>query len=825
MNGVLQDVRYALRQLGRNPLFAAMVVLTLALGIGANTAVFSVMNAVLLRTLPVQNPQRLYYVRIGNGQGQPPGAENTGSSDTSFSEPVFEALRDRHDVFDDLIAYVPLGIGKVAARIGELPEEVQADEVSGNFFSGLSANIVHGRGFTPDDEKNHTSVAVISFAYWTRRFNREAHVLGRTLFVKGVPFTIVGVAASGFHGVEPASSTDFWVPLQKRPELNAWGNPSGGSTLYGTPRWWCLPLMARLRPGVTPSQAREALQSTFGAAAKAGIGTIDPKQWKPLLDFDEATGIEGYKQSYREPIRVLMGLVLLVLLIACTNVALLLMARNEARQREFSLKMAIGAGRRHLFRQLFAESLLFVVAGSSLAWTFAILSTRALADWSGIETGFEPDRNVLVFTLALSLISALVFGLAPLWIAARMPVSAVLRATSANMTQDRTRRMGGRVLMSFQVAVCLLLLVTAGLLLHTLRNYQTQNLGLRVDGLLVFGVTAQDAHTTAESLAFQRTLLDRLRVLPEVEGATLMENRIGSGWSNNNDDALDGVSLTAKYGSNGIVRSNSVGPGCFGVLGIPVLEGRDISDADTPTSTPVAIVNEAFVKRFLRNTNPLGHTLRDNRVIVGVVRDSKYTGVDELPMPIAYYASFQTVNPGQTVHFEVRTAGEPLDLVPVIRRVVHEMDPGVPLEKPITQKAQFEESYAEPTVFARLGGFFGALASLLVAAGLYGTLAYRTNRRTAEIGTRMALGAQRNQVLWMVMRESMLISAIGVALGLPIAFACLRFLKSMLYEMSPLDPVTFAIAICCIALVGGLAAFVPAWRAAMVDPVVALRYE
>jgi predicted permease len=625
--------------------------------------------------------------------------------------------------------------------------------------------------------------------------------------------------------VEPASSTDFWVPLQKRPELNAWGNPSGINTLYGTPRWWCLPLMARLRSGVTPSQAQEALQSTFGEAAKAGIGTIDPKQWKPLLDFDEATGIEGYKRSLSEPIRVLMGLVLLVLLIACTNVGLMLLARNEARQREFSLKMAIGAGRAHLFRQLLAESLLFVVAGSSLAWAFAIMATRALADWSGIQTGLEPDRNVLIFTLGLSLISALVFGLAPLWIAARVPVSGVLRATSANMTQDRSHRMGGRVLMSLQIAVCLLLLVAAGLLLRTLRNYQTQNLGLRADGLLVFGVTSQSAHSAAESLAFQRALLDRLRVLPGVEGATLMENRIGSGWSDNNDDGLDGASLTSKYGSNGIVRSNSVGPGYFRVLGVPLLEGRDISEADTPTSTPVAIVNETFVKRFLTNTNPLGHRLRGNRVIVGVVRDSKYTRVDEPPTPMAYYASFQTVNPGQTVHFEVRTTGEPLDLVPVIRRAVHEMDPGVPLEKPITQQAQFEESYAEPAMFARLGGFFGALASLLVAAGLYGTLSYRTNRRTAEIGTRMALGAQRKQVLWMVLRESMLISAIGVALGIPIAFACLRFLKSMLYEMSPLDPVTFAIAICCIALVGGLAAFVPACRAAMVEPMTALRYE
>jgi predicted permease len=823
MNGLLQDLRYALRQLRKNPGFTAVAVFTLALGIGANTAVFSVMNAVLLRMLPVRDPQRLYYLQIATGN-PPPGAGNTGNAGTSFSEPVFQALRQRHDVFEDVIAFVPLGIGKVAVRHGEMPEEGKGDEVSGNFFSGLSAEIYRGRGLSLQDERDHAQVVVISYDYWTRRFARDADVLGRTLFIKNVPFTIIGVAASGFRGVEAANSTDFWVPLQSRAELNAWGIPADQQTLYGTPRWWCLRLMARLRPQVTPAQAQNALQSTFGEAAKIGVGTIDLKRWKPLLAFDPAKGIEGYNQQYREQMQILMGLVLLVLVIACVNVALLLLARNEARRREFSLRLAIGGERARLFRQLFTESSLLVVAGAMLGWGFAVLATRVLADWSGIESGLDPDHTVLLFTLGISVISSLAFGLAPWWITAQLPLAGVLRATATNLTQDRRHALGGRVVMSLQVAICLLLLVAAGLLLRTLRNYETQDLGMQTDGLLVFGINPQSAHTAKESEAFFRLLLDRLRVLPGVESATIMDTRIASGWSNNNDALLDGNDLAGKFGSDAEVRSNDVGPGCFHVLGVPILQGRDISDADTAASAPVAVVNETFVKQFLPNTNPLGHKL-DNKTIVGVVKDSKYTGVSEPPTPMAYYAIFQRMFAGFTMEVEVRTHGDPLSLLPTIRRAVRDIDPTIPLEKPITQQAQFEESYAQPKMFGRLGGFFGGLGALLVATGLYGTLSYRTNRRTAEIGTRMALGAQRGQVLWMVMRESLLISCLGTIVGFPLALYCARFLGSMLYQLSPFDALSFVLATCSIVIVGALAAFLPAWKAANVDPMVALRYE
>ena len=821
METLFQDLRHAWRQLRKAPSFALAAICTLALGIGANSAVFSVMDAVLFRLLPVQEPHHLYYVHEANGQWQAPGAGNTGDSRTSFSEPVFEALRQRHDVFDDLTAYVPLSLNKVAIRYGDTPEEAEADEVSGNFFSGLSAPISRGRGFTLEDEKTHTLVMVLSYDYWTRRFSRNPSILGETIYVKSVPFTVIGITAQGFRGVEPASSTDFWIPLQNRPELNAWGMAGDGDTLYGTPRWWSLKLMARLRSDMTPTQAQNALTSTFGEAAKIGVGTIDPKLWKPLLDFIPAKGIEGYNSDYREPMHLLMGLVLLVLLIACTNVALMLVARNTVRQREFSLRLAIGAGKFRLFRQLLAESFLLVAVGAGLGWIFAIYATRLLAVWSEIESGLSPDRDVLFFTLGISALAAVAFGVAPLLSAVNAPVASVLRAGAANLSADRRRALGGRIVMAAQMAICLMLLVAAGLLLRTLQNYENQNLGMRTQGLVVFGITPQGVHGRQEVLGFYRTILERLRILPGVESATLVENRPGAGWTDNNNLILDGVEQRGAA-----VRSNDVGDDFFHVMGIPILQGRDIFDSDTATTQSVAVVNETFVQRFFPKANPLGHLLGDKHrwTIVGVVKDSKYNSADEEVMPMAYYAFAQRETIG-SMQIEVRTQGDPMNLLPSIRRVVRDINPNIPLEQPMTQRAQFEESYAQPKMFARLGGFFGLLAAVLVATGLYGTLSYRTNRRSSEIGLRMALGARREQILWMIVRESLSLALIGTAAGMPLAFFCMRFLRSMLYQLSPFDPMSFALALGVVAFIATLASFLPARRAASVEPMQALRTE
>jgi predicted permease len=819
MTNVMQDLEYALRQLRKSWGFTLVVVLTLAMGIGANTAVFSVMNAILLQLLPVSRPEGLSYIQMANGEGQAPGGSNTGDSSTSFTEETFEALRLRSDVFEELIAYVPLSFtGSVPVRYGDLPEESEGEEVSGNFFSGVGVRLDRGRGFTLADEKNHAAIVVLSYDYWTRRFSRAPGVLGQTLYVKGVPLTIVGITARGFKGIEPGESTDFWIPLQQDSRLNAWG-ADYQETLYGSPKWWCLRMMARLRSGVSPSQAQQALAGTFAQVVTNSLGKVDPKEWKPLLEFIPARGVAGYSDQYREPIQILMGLVGLVLLIACTNVAMMIQARNTVRQREFSLRLAIGAGRARILRQLLCESLVLVVAGAGLGWLFALSATRMLATWSGIESGLSPDRTVLLFTLLVSALAALLFGLVPYWSAISAPVAGVLRSTATSTTANRGRVLGGRIILAAQMAICMVLLMAGGLLLRTLHNYANQNLGIQSDGLLVFGVTPQGQPDTH---AFYRGLFDRIRATPGVESVSMAGNRPGSGWSNNNDLVLDGVQQRGVT-----LRSNDVGSAFFQTMGVPILAGRDLRDTDTEASQRVAIVNQYLAKRYYPNSSPIGHQLgggTHSLTIIGVAADSKYRSVDETPMPMAYYAAMQSPSLG-TMHIEVRTRGDAAAMLPVLRKVVAQEYPNIPLQQPMTQQEQFEKSYAQQRMFAAMGGFFGALAALLVATGLYGTHSFRVSRRTTEIGVRMALGATRMQVLAMVMRESLWILVSGLVVGLPLTFLAIRPLKSMLYEMSPFDPQSFVAAVAAMVIVATGAALLPARRASRLEPMRALRME
>ncbi len=822
MHEFIRDIRYAFRQLRKSPGFTFTVVVMLGLGIGANTAVFSAMNAILLQLLPVSRPESLSFVHMPATQQQLPGSASSGGTDVSFSEAAFEALRQRGDVFEELIAFAPLSsTHNVAVRHGTLPEEADGEEVSGNFFSGLGARVDSGRGFSLLDEKNHTPIVVLSYDYWTRSFARDPAVVGQALYIKGIPMTVVGVAAQGFKGVEPGMATDFWIPLQDRFDLNAWGLPvESAGPLYRSPRWWCLQLMARLRPGVTPIQAQQALAGTFGGVVKESFGTVDPKVWQPLLEFMPVRGSGGYYGTFGQPLRILMGLVVLVLLIACSNVAMMVQARNTVREREFSLRLAIGAGRASIFRQLFCESMLLVSAGSALGWLFALSATRMLAAWSGIETGLSPDRNVLLFTLAVSAAAALAFGLAPLRSAMHAPVAGVLRSSSANFTESRSRVLGGRVVLAGQMAVCLVLLMAAGLLLRTLRIYATQNLGMQADGLLVFGVTPLEQPDTH---AFYRTLLDHLRRLPGVDSVSMVEVRPGLGWSNKNLNlVLDGIE---KQGE--MWRVNLAGAGFFHTMGVPILAGRDIAESDAEGSQYVVWVNETFVKKYLANTNPLGHLLGggDFRfTIAGVVRDSKYESVDEEPMPMVYYAKMQAPSIG-TMNIEMRTRGDAMSILPELRETIASLYPNIPVEKPMTQHQQFDESYREHRMFAAMGGFFGVLAALLVATGLYGMHSFRVSRRTAEIGIRMALGASRRQMLGMVLRESLWVLLAGLAVGVPLTFFAARPLRSMLYQMSPLDPVSFALAIAAMIVVSVCAALVPARRAASIEPMRILRSE
>jgi len=829
MATLFQDIRYGIRMLAKNPGFTAVAVLTLALGIGANTAIFSVMNAALMRRLPVPDPEQL--VRF-HTTDQPPNTSQTGYNDTSLTEPVFEELRKQRNVLSDVVAYVPLSIRKVAVRVGsEEPEEANADMASGNFFSGLGVRLARGRGFTLDDETRHTQTAVLSYAYWTRRFARNPSVLGQTLYIKGVPFTVIGVVSREFGGVGQGEPTDVWIPFQIRADLKPWGrSPDSQDSLYGDPAWLFLLMIGRLQPGVSQERALAQLNPVYQRTLVATGLKLDPKAPPVKLFFSPVRGIENLREGYEKPLLVLMAMVGVVLVIACGNVAMLLVARNSVRRQEFSLRLALGATRLQLFRQLLTESLVLVGAGTALGWIFATWATEAMVVWAGLDFNVSPDQGVLAFTLTLSALAALVFGLAPLRNAVRT-APGFTRATGApSSTRGKEQHRRGQAIVAFQIALCMALLVCASLLLRTLRNLETLDLGMRTQGLLVFGITPpQGLSNEAEVQHFFQSLMDRLRALPGVESATLMDNRIGSGWSNNTGAFVDG-----KYPKPNTfcpMRWNGVGPDYFHVLRTPILVGRDFNDADSASAPKVAVINRTFAERYLDGRQPLGHHVSlDNGpkavqyVVVGVVQDSKYTGVEEKATPMAWFPYTQ-VGGTSTMNIELRTEGHPTALLPEVRRAVAAFGPDLPLLEPMTQQEQFEKSYTDERLSARLAISFGFLAALLVATGLYGTLSYRVSRRTAEIGVRMALGAQRRQVLWMVLRESLGVSVAGLVIGLPLAVAGARVLRSMLFGLGPGDPVAFAAAILGLAIVVLAASLIPARRAAQVDPMVALRYE
>jgi predicted permease len=831
LEAILRDFNYALRSLAHAPGFALTVILIMALGIGANTAVFSVMNAVLLKSLPVADPGRVVYLHTS---GIPYAANNSGNISTSFSYPVYQALHQQDHALSEVMLYVPLAFtGKTAVRIGNAPSEAEGDMVSGNFFSGLGVRIARGRGFTNDDELHHAPVAVLSYKYWTRRFSRSPDVLGSTFYVKGVPLTIVGVTAQGFEGTEPGDSVDFWIPLQSRPELNAWGSSaSNQKDMYlARPEWWCLRMLARLAPGVSQQQALAQTQPIFQRAAYIGIGQPHSGEKPPKLSFAPAKAFPGYEEEAGTPLKMMMAMVGLVLLIALANIVMLLVARNANRQREFSVRLSLGAGRGQLFRQLLTEGILLVIAGGTLAWFLAGIGTHALARLAQINSSLAPDTTALSFTLAVLILAALLFGLAPLRTSLAGGTGLVLKSASAVTNQSAGNSRSARIIVAAQMALCLSLLVGASLLVRTLRNLQNTPLGIQASGLVVFGINPQQAHTLDERIAFYHLLLSRLRALPGVESVSVAENRPGSGWSNNNNNfSVDGHKPPNSDGEQGLVRENAVGSDFFHTMGVPVLAGRDFKDSDTSRAPKVVIINETFAKRFLPGQSPIGHNITyspfgiNNGQIVGLVKDHKYTRITEDPMPMLWMPYTQNDGVGE-MHIEMRVAGDPLVILPVAQNAVRQIDPNLPLLQPMLQQQQFQQSISQQILFARLAECFGLLAIVLVATGIYGTLAYRVTRRTAEIGIRMALGARRIQVVWMVLRSSLWLTLIGLAAGVPLAILISRALASALYQVKPFDAASYLAAILGLACVALLASLIPAQRAARLDPAQALRTE
>jgi predicted permease len=824
---VWRDLRYGMRQLAKTPVFTIVCVLTLALGVGANTAVFSVMHAVLMKMLPVQDASRVFYLHT---TGYPDGVSQTGDSDTSFSYPIYRALSERGGL-QEVMAFIPMSSsGKAPVRVGTSPEEAAGDMVSGNYFRGLGVGTELGRGFVQKDEDDHAPVTVISERFWATHFDGSRDAIGKTLYIKSVPFTIVGVAMKGFEGTEGRLPRDFWIPLQSRPEFNAWGSPAENGMYLTTLNFWCMKLMVRTPSGVSREQALARAQAVFEQAAYTGVTHKHAGDPTYRLSFTDAKQFDSQDDSFARALKTLMAMVGLVLLIAMSNVVMLLMARNSSRQREFSVRLALGAGRKEMVRQLLTESVLLVALGGIAAWAFALGATHALGSWARIESDLQPDRTVLWFTLSVLVLLAIVFGLAPLRAALSSGPQMMLRGSAAVSQSSSQKMRAGNAVIVTQIAMCVVLLVGAGLLLGTLRNLLNTPLGQKPEGLLVFGVHPQHIHSKEESIAFFLALQQRLRAVPGVESVSMAANRPGSGWASNNSGVLvDGHKPNGIEPEQARFRNNVVGADYFHTMGVQAVQGRDFSDADSPTAPKTVIVNETFAKKYLGTLNAVGHVLSDPKganpyLIIEVVKDHKYTGITEEAMPMLWTAFAQGSAVNQ-LNVEMRVPGDPMAMLPTVRKVIAQIDPDMPLLEPLSQSAVFEQSISQQALFGRLAGCFGMLAVLLIATGLYGTLAYRVSRRSAEIGVRMAFGAQRSQVVWMVLRGSLLLCAAGVVLGVPLAMAAGKGLESSLYGMKSLDPASYAFAVVGVALVALLASAVPAGRAANVNPTSALRME
>ena len=824
---IARDLRYGVRQLMKTPVFTIVCVLTLALGVGANTAVFSVMHAVLAKMLPVHEASKVVYVHTS---GFPGGAHNTGDEATSFSYATYRELRE-HSGLEEVIGFIPMSSsGKAPVRVGTAPEEAAGDMVSGNYFTGLGVGVELGRGLIEKDEDDHAPNVVISEKFWSTHYAGNPDAIGKTLFIKSHPFTIVGVAAKGFEGTEGRLPLDFWIPLQSDPEFNAWGNSAEDGTYLTIPNFWCMRLMARIPAGVSREQALAKAQGIFQQAAYLGIAQKRPGEKIPQLSFFAAKQFDRQDDSFALSLKTLMAMVGLVLLIAMCNVVMLLMARNANRQREFSIRLALGAGRREIARQLLIESLLLVTLGGTVAWIFASGATRALGEWARIDSNLQPDSVVLWFTLSILLLLAIVFGLAPLRAAMSSGPEMALRSSAvASQTTSQKVRTGNVVIVT-QVAMCVVLLVGAALLLGTLRNLMNIPLGQQTHGVLVFGVHPQHVKSKEESIEFFVDLQQKLRSIPGVDSVSFVSNRPGSGWSNNDGGLLvDGHKPNGVEPGHAYYRANVVGADFFRTMGVLVGQGRDFSDADSASATEVVIVNETFAKKYLGTLNAVGHVLTNTKglhpkLIVGVVKDHKYTGITEEARPMRWTVFTQGGLVNQ-LDVEMRVKGDPMEMLPTVRKFIQQIDPDMPLLEPMAQSEVFEQSISQQIMFARLAGCFGVLAVVLIATGLYGTLSYRVSKRSAEIGVRMALGAQRRQIVWMVLRGSLVLTAIGIAVGIPLAVAASKGLASSLYGVKPLDIVSYLSAIVGVTVVALVASGLPAGRAGTLDPTTALRTE
>jgi len=827
LGSLLQDIRHGLRLLLLNPGFALVAILSLALGIGANTAIFQLLDAVRLRSLPVQHPEQLAIVKIGNFDS---ASGNFSSRYAHITNPQWDQIRAQQQGFSGIFAWSPDRIN--LARGGEI-RLANILWVSGEFFDVLGVRPEMGRLLTTaDDRRGCSGAAIISDAFWRREYGASPGVLQRTVTLEGHPFDIVGVTPPDFSGVEVGRTFNIAIPLCVDPVLRG-----EGAKQDVRDAWW-LALMGRLKPGWTLDRATAQLEAAspalFEATLPQRFQADDAKNYLAykLKVFPAENGFSELRSDYSNPLWMLLAIAALVLLIACANLANLMLARASAREKEIAVRLALGASRGRLIRQLLSESLLLAFAGAVCGILLARVLSSVLVAMISTQSDtmfldLAPDYRVRGFTAALAVLTCILFGLAPALRATKSSPASAMRASGRGLTATRERFGLRRILVVTQVALSLVLLVGALLFVGSLRNLLNVNAGFRQDGILVTDLGFEGLKIPKERrIEYRRQLVEKIAAIPGVAAAA-HSNIIplgGSGW---------GQTIFIDGNKKGSARLSRVTTGYFSALAMQLAAGRLFDNHDVAGGVNAAVVNQAFAKKYYNGENPVGKRFAfegdkgktpPTFEIVGMVKDTKYYDLREDFMPIAFFPDSQDDRPNQYANIIVR-ADLPLpSLIAAVKRTVAETSPDIDLEfHPF--KAQILDGLLRERLMATLSGFFGALAALLAVIGLYGVISYMVARRTNEIGIRMALGADAGGIVRLILREALLLLGIGLVVGVGLSLAAARTASSMLFGLKPYDPPTLFFAISALALVAIAASYIPARRAAGVDPMVALREE
>ncbi len=856
-----QDLRYGLRTMLRSPAFTILAALSLALGIGANTAIYSFMDALLMRSLPVSDPGSLVVLKwhftgkkntdgsvLHDVSGQIYDHPRTGPTSAVFPYPAFDHLQQSNRVLSVLFAYRPVRKLNVIAQ-GQA-EITGGEYVSGEYFQGLGLVPAAGRLIAGDDDRpGSPPVVVLSYGFAQARFGDAAGAAGRTVWIDNTPFTVIGVAPPGFLGIDPSKTPDLYLPLHADLLLNPERGP-GPVDRYLDEHYYWTEMMGRLRHGVTIAQARAALASVFDAwVASTAANDRERRNLPEFLLQEGAAGLDNLRRAYSEPFYILLAMVGLILAIACANIANLMLARATARRREMAVRLSMGAGRWRVIRQLLTESLLLALLGGAAGILVAFWGIRFLTNV--LATGsrnftLHPELSlpVLAAALLLTVVTGLLFGLAPALQATRVePMPVLKEARSGESRSGARRRFGlGRMLVISQMAICLLLLIEAGLFVRTLSNLQSLDVGFTRGNILLFKVNARQAgHRNPEILSFYSNLEKRLAAIPGVRSSTMANSPlIGDGaWGwpvvpLGKERPQDAPSGHGSGADRTATRVLGVGPGFFSTMRIPVLLGREFDERDRMGAPPVAIVNEAWAKANLEGANPVGRRVTSFGLrakpqqleIVGLAKNARYDDLTGAFPAVVYLPFEQNLDvPVDEMTFFLRTAGNPLGYAAAVREIVHQADARIPVAGLSTQTAQIQREMAPQMLFARLCTAFAMLSLAIACVGLYGTTSYTVARRTGEIGIRMALGASRRTVAWMVLRDVLILAVLGLAISLPLALAASKLVESFLFGVKPGDPRAVAAAVAILLGAALAAGYLPARKASRIDPMTAVRHD